>query len=299
MNRLIIFVSVLIVALTSIAQDDNNKNVLIRHDRVWVSRGFQGDKKENTVRYMMFKDSKDFMDKTYTRVSTIKKVRWTDDDATDIRIEEDIDETEAWMREEDGKVYLLLDGWQSYDDSSSTDLSEGLLYDFNAERGSSYDCISLFKPYEDTPGNYLAGHNSVLSDWTENVGDQEVKSWDFIFIPPGVEVLPTMCYEMVEGIGIVDYGCLFYIETHSRHAQNYCYHFLCCTDMDGNVIYPVDSNIELPGGGLPANVNNVIDSDSGDMTNVSGAIYDILGRRILAPAPGQLYIQDGKKHIAK
>ena len=28
-------------------------------------------------------------------------------------------------------------------------------------------------------------------------------------------------------------------------------------------------------------------------------LYDILGRRIANPAPGQLYIQDGKKHIAK
>ncbi|MDE7409290.1 MAG: hypothetical protein K2N09_04640 [Muribaculaceae bacterium] len=28
-------------------------------------------------------------------------------------------------------------------------------------------------------------------------------------------------------------------------------------------------------------------------------IYDILGRRIASPAPGQLYIQGGKKHIAK
>ena len=28
-------------------------------------------------------------------------------------------------------------------------------------------------------------------------------------------------------------------------------------------------------------------------------IYDILGRRILAPVPGQLYIQNGRKHIAR
>ena len=28
-------------------------------------------------------------------------------------------------------------------------------------------------------------------------------------------------------------------------------------------------------------------------------LYDILGRRIANPAPGQLYIQGGKKHIAK
>lgn len=27
--------------------------------------------------------------------------------------------------------------------------------------------------------------------------------------------------------------------------------------------------------------------------------YDILGRRITSPAPGQLYIRAGKKHIAK
>ena len=30
-----------------------------------------------------------------------------------------------------------------------------------------------------------------------------------------------------------------------------------------------------------------------------GAIYDLSGRRIAAPVKGQLYIQNGKKHIAQ
>ena len=127
MNRFFTIVSVLLISLLSFAQDSNNGNVMIRQDRVWVSTGYQWNTKEHTIRYMKFMDTKGFMDKTYTRVSTVKKVTWTGDGATDMRVEENIDETEAWMREEDGKVYLLLDGWQSYDDSSATALSEGLI----------------------------------------------------------------------------------------------------------------------------------------------------------------------------
>ena len=40
-------------------------------------------------------------------------------------------------------------------------------------------------------------------------------------------------------------------------------------------------------------------SDIETVTLDSGAMYDISGRRIAAPLKGQLYIKDGKKHVAQ
>ena len=274
---------------------------LIRQDRVWLCTSLY--LWENTAKYMKFMESKEFMDKTYTRVSTIKKVTW-DYGMTNIRIEEDIDETEAWMREENGKVYLLLDGWDYYpyaDPATSTDLYEGLLYDFNAEDGSTYEGISQYRS-EDDEGWYREGLYHVSGTGTETVGDVEARSWNVWFSPDQEESedIPTLLYRIVEGVGIVDYGCLYYLETFDHTSGHKFYNgFYCCMDLDGNILYPRDYDEDLPGGGLPSSVRAVgIDADNGAEA-CDAPLYDLLGRRISAPVPGQLYIQGGRKHIAK
>ncbi|MDE7350241.1 MAG: hypothetical protein K2N25_04185 [Muribaculaceae bacterium] len=269
----------------------------IRQDRVWLCS--TQELGEHTAKYMKFMDSKDFMGKTYTRLSTIKKVK-SDFSMTNIRIEEDIDETQAWMREENGKVYLLLDGWEPdpemYSDSSSG-LYEGLLYDFNAEDGSSYEGISQYCRYENSTGLYCEGSYLVTSVGTEAVGDEEVKCWNVRFSPKGQEELSPQVFPIVEGIGIIDYGGLFYLETFymTSGGSNFYNSFDCCMDLDGNILYPKDYNKELPGGGLTSSVTEI----GQEAVAEAAPLYDILGRRITEPAPGQLYIQDGKKHIAK
>ena len=300
MNRFIIFISVFIIFLSAIAQENNCENVLIRQDRVWLCTS--KNKGEYTAKYMKFMDSNDFMDKTYTRVSTIKKVTW-DFSMTNIRIEEDIDETEAWMREENGKVYLLLDGWEHDPDmtsDSSTGLYEGLLYDFNAEDGSSYKGISQYRYFENDPGWYCEGSYHVSSVGMETIGDEEMKCWNVRFSLKGQEELSTQCFPIVEGIGIVEYGCLYYLETYYLTSGGvYFYNtFDCCMDLDGNILYPKDYNKELPGGGLSSAVG-VVGIEADKFAEADAPLYDILGRRITEPAPGQLYIHGGKKYIAK
>ena len=296
MNRLIVLIIVLLPYIGGIVQAGNSGRCFIRQDRVWLCTSWE--RGENTAKYMKFLDSKDFMDKTYTRVSTIKKVTWNYGN-TNIRIEDDIDETEAWMREENGKVYLLLNGWEPYpytDSDSSTELYEGLLYDFNAEEGSSFEGTAMYRYYENDPGWYCEGFYHVASIGSDTVGDEEVKCWNVRFSPALEEYGDTsaMSYPIVEGIGIVEYGCLYYAETFD-HTSGYNYYnsFNCCMDLDGNILYPMDYNKELPGGGLPSSVITTEQPES------DAPLYDILGRRISAPAPGQLYIQGGKKHIAR
>ena len=288
--------SVLLSTAASASADEYKS--MIRQDRVWLCTS--GKRDEYTAKYMKFMDSKDFMDKTYTRVSTIKKVTW-DYGMTDIRIEEDIDETDAWMREEDGKVYLLLNGWEPYpytDSDSSTELYEGLLYDFNAEEGSSFEGTAMYRHCEDWTGVYWEGWYHVVGVGTETVAEEDVKSWDVKFSLTKDGERSTQTYRIVEGIGIVDYngvyGGLYYLESFEHTSGHYFYNgFDCCMDLDGNILYPMDYNKELPGGGLPSSVITT------EQPEAEAPLYDILGRRIANPAPGQLYIQGGKKHIAK
>ena len=271
---------------------------MIRQDRVWLCTSHELG--ENTAKYINFKDSKVIMDKTYTRVSTIKKVTW-DFGMTNIRIEENIDETEAWMREENGKVYLLLDGWEPDPDmnsDSSTGPYEGLLYDFNAEVGSSYEGISQYRRFINDPGRYCEGSYHVSSVGMETVGDEEVKCWNVGFRPAQDDTYMGS-YPIVEGIGIVDYGGLFYLETFDHTLGNNSYNdFGCYMDLDDNILYPKDYNKELPGGGLSSSVG-VVGIEADKLAEADAPRYDILGRRIAEPVPGQLYIQSGKKHIAK
>ena len=70
-------------------------------------------------------------------------------------------------------------------------------------------------------------------------------------------------------------------------------------DMDGNAIFNAIDGISYDDlhYGAFGNQNTVdfLDKDC----RYDDPLYDILGRRIANPAPGQLYIQGGKKHIAK
>ncbi len=261
---------------------------MIRQDRVWLCTSWE--RGEHTAKYMKFTDSKEFMDKTYTRVSTIKKVTW-DYGMTNLRIEENIDETEAWMREENGKVYLLLDGWENYQDAtSSTDLVEGLLYDFNAEKDSSFPGIAQYCSYEGRQGMYYQGWYHVSAVGSETVGDEEVKCWDVWFgqTKEGEREEPAKLYPVVEGIGIVEYGCLYYAETFDHTSGFNFYNDFCCyMDTDGNILYPKDYNEELPGGGLSSAPVVGMQTESigysGKMISAPGClieIFDLTGKKI-------------------
>ena len=252
MDRLYLFGFLLVFYFTGLAK--NNEKVLIRPDRVWVS--ISRERWETHCKIYDAQGFKGLFEQIlYARLHN-KKVIWENNDVKNAMIEENIDETEAWIREEDGKVYLLLDGWERYGESSSTTtMTEGLLYDFDAKKGVSYDGISMYQYYEDCPGYYIECVNLVYEIGREGVGEDEVESWKILTFILGDEEedIPTQSYLIVEGIGLVEYSCLYYADTLLHTSGfNYYNNFYCYMDTSGNVLYPKDFKGELPGGGLAA-----------------------------------------------
>ncbi len=266
-----------------------SENRLIRDDRIWVCTSCERER--HVAKYMKFMEDGDFGGKTYTRVATIKRVEWLMDDEDNATVENGVDLTEAWMREEDGVVYLLLDGWVPLTDPDEVpDIQEGVLYDFNAPEHATYGAVSQYRSFEGDLGYYLEGENYVCALATDIVGDDEVQCWEIKFRPTGEDYDPTgpVC-PVVEGVGIVEHGCLYYAETYllTSGFNNYN-EFYCYMDSSGNILYPVGMTDELPGGGLtgtPAvqqEVGHIIyDGDLVSCPNASIAVYDMAGNLVV------------------
>lgn len=263
----------------------------IRNDRVWVSTSwYDGD---NVAKYMKFSGERDFNGLTYSRVATIKRVSWQFGDEKNAIVEEILDDTEAWLREKDGIVYLLLDGWTELDGfESGKQLSEEIIYDFNATEGDSYDAVSLYRMYEGYDGYYILGKNYVETEGKAAVGNDDVRSWEvrFGYDNDGEINFSTGSFPIVDGVGIVYGGCLYYNESFYHASGFFSYNdFYCLLDLNGNVLYPVGEEDLLPGGGLTniiskTNVDNGI-TYAGNTVTMKDAqiyVYDIKGRCLLS-----------------
>ncbi len=68
-------------------------------------------------------------------------------------------------------------------------------------------------------------------------------------------------------------------------------------DIDGNIIFKNLDGSQFDDLQYDSFISEVDAINTPKAEN--DAMYDILGRRISSPAPGQLYIHGGKKHIAK
>lgn len=96
---------------------------------------------------------------------------------------------------------------------------------------------------------------------------------------------------MIEGVGNVGRGLLYMFSDVpipvGYHQQEYS-EFVRMTDLKGNVIFDVNwikdpNNIETVKSELPSD----------------GRSYDLTGKPTENPAPGTVYIQNGRKHIAR
>lgn len=309
-----IVISVLMLAYAFSASAEEYKS-MIRYDRVWQCYSTLDGTDEDTYKCMRFDGTEEINGKTYHRLVTFKKRIMDYDPETGPIVKQMVDclEHEGYLREENGKVYTLIEdmedprtdtrdpslGWLYIPGNSDSDgnkkYSEYLLYDFNIEENGIYDGISF------VTGSAWNNRFAILNVSYVEIDGEEYKK---MYVCPEDELeyhetydTPYSSYQsIVEGIGAIGYGCLNYHEFIDWPLRLYAHnYFTCLYDMDGNVIYSEDPEYFGFEYGSFASVKNMAE-DTGE---VPAPLYDILGRRILAPAPGQLYIRGGKKHIAK
>ncbi|MDE7410131.1 MAG: hypothetical protein K2N09_08935 [Muribaculaceae bacterium] len=292
---------------------------MIRYDRVWecYSDGYGSGL---TVKCMRFVGAEEINGKEYHKIETFRKIfpeidysnnTWIHDNYVD-----GLHEHEGYLREENGMVYTLIvcakDNLPVYDGRFDTAygplfipgkyepndnevLFEMPVYDFTIKRGELYNGMSFCK------GDSHLCAFTVIRD--ENI---DIKGEDYrkICLVSGdlTENLDYKDYngeEIIEGIGATEYGCLNYHELNDRPAMIWAHnYFTRLLDLDGNVLYNPRPyamfDISYESFQTPDNVEAITTS-----VELATPLYDILGRRIVSPAPGQLYIQGGKKHIAK
>lgn len=290
---------------------------MIRYDRVWECLCVLDKDGETVLKCMKFDGPEEINGKVYHKIVTFKKTFLTFEYGSDTPTYESVDcfEPEGFMREEDGVVYTLV-AERQYDTTSEgeplyygvlyTSIEEDLdgiicreyeIYNFNVKEEDYYSSVSFIYGF----GSEQSAFN-VLNVSTIEVAGEECR---MMYVCPEFEVEYHKTYEtpyywyypIIESVGAVDYGCLNYHEFIDHPTKMYAHHYFCrLFDLDGNVIYPLDYEE------IPYNIDygsfNSVDIISSSITPKDPHMYDILGRRIRQPVPGQLYIRDGKKMIA-
>lgn len=295
---------------------------MIRYDRVWeaVCSYHQGPEPFDLLKCMKFTGTEEIQGKTYHRLATFKKYVGKYDSKLDglvvKEVYEDIDEHEGYMREEEGVVYTLVfdNGKYRFDDwwnfryvgeqyipgqvDGEGEISEYAIYDFNHKEGEVYNGLTMYNdivhPEE--------GKAWIKMNLAETV-DFEVAETSTAIIDGeecreiGVRAIYTegryhWVDKFIEGIGATLNGCLNFhwfawdsnlAVTHNFINRVYNY--------EGDIIYTLN---------YPKNLifDEVSVDGLKDTQSSSSQMYDMLGRRIYYPAPGQIYIRDGKKHVA-
>ncbi len=279
---------------------------MIRYDRIWEHiYTHYGDTRAYHVR---FAGTEDINGKTYHRLEAFREICYTYDyDAKPkvLSVNNDYYDHEGYIREEDGKVYTLV----AIDDSPTDNrilflytpdflypesyrIEEKILYDFTCEESETYKGIengywgnemdykvTAIEHVEIDGEDHRLQRIAVYDDW--------YKVWaDFDRDP------------IVEGIGITSYGCLTTINFYARPSCPCMDHiFNRVLSTDGRVLYRAERGCDE----IPINDFFGVDGIAEITENPEShtPCYDIFGRRIANPAPGQFYIQGGKKHIAK
>ena len=189
------------------------------------------------------------------------------------------------MTEEDGhQVFTLL-----YEDTESDDSStgyeftkneyeaDGVLWYLSEEYGGYVPMIDFNMEVGDT----IDGYEEVI--WKGPVVIEGVERCVIVLQIPGREDV----YYWIEGIGSVDDVSItpMPMVTGERTRMTECW-------MGGTCLFDINRMDEY----MDPYVSEIRQMVG---TAEDAPLYDILGRRITIPAPGQLYIQGGKKHIAK
>lgn len=211
-------------------------------------------------------------------------------------------QTFALMREDDGKIWICLEkmpGTSGFpeeyrivcnsDSVESDAVTEGLLYDFSVNKGDSLTWVgsvngalpsSSLKPYQ-----YLSRVSDEIVE-TDSIEINGAKCKTYKFEISGCRS------PFVQGIGMTRALLPYPSIDELVHSSSYDYSLSLngVYDGEGNRIFGEWKN-PMPGeGGIPS----LSVTDSSDNRK-----YDLMGREIKEPAPGTVYIQGGRKLIAR
>lgn len=308
------FLFLCFIILTSISVKAEEYKSMIRYDRVWECISDGDDDPDLVVKCMKFFETEVINGKEYHGIMTFRKTFPKYDYNTNTYSYDNyidgLNQHEGYLRMEDGVAYTLIvcekdnlpvyngiDDFHlygplyipgKYEPGEDEVLIEIPVYDFTYGQGQSYVGMSFRM------------ENSHFSRFTVNhIENIEIEGENHrkISLLPGdsKENKYWAGEEIVEGVGAIEFGCLNYHELVSRPAMRWCQnYFNRLLDLKGNVIYGPNPIYEIQYDGF-LSPNDVTVTDQ--LETIAAPIYDILGRRIVNPVPGQLYIQGGKKYI--
>lgn len=311
-------------------------NLLISEDKIWeyVSRWVAENYAIDRYR---FDGTQTLNGKTYHCWKRILHAEWHgekyDGVIPDHASVQELDELDALMREEDGKVYMNLgDKWVRIYNSSNTTLGpyvlcndhgEVVLYDFNLKKDDYYKGLVTAMWSDDAMGFFqdVISDIQITEEWTLNVCDREypyyycessfirqaLRSWDdcrMVFYYP---------YRSIFLSGESDYP-IYKEALETSYAQGLG-NIGCGTMTRITTSEPVF----MTAGWYPFNqyLTRVYDSAGEVIYKLGGThtpasmrvprldpqsdnrLYDLMGREIRNPQPGTVYIRNGKKYVAK
>lgn len=274
---------------------------MIRYDRIWECTSIYW--LDLSVKYMRFDGTEEINGKTYHRLITFRKGKWdwdSEGNAVLLNIQDGICEHEGYMREEDGVVYTLVIfsipdsdlvfGYQYkpdvWDDVDFSQINEKVIYDFNCKPEDTYDGIT----FNDMEWAYDVPFTVVSTDTVEIDSEKCRRYYAYVFD------LQQHALPVIEGIGVVEEGCLNYHAFEGGPAHPYSHHFFNRVfNSEGKELYRTDERFFVD---LPYQNFSGTDFVTGVQSDESvSTIYDMMGRRITNPAHGQLYIQNGRKYV--
>ncbi len=308
---------------SSVSAADGEYKSLIRYDRVWECIELD-DYGRWELKYIKFDGEENISGKIYHRLVTFMRIVPAYDsnkkEYYPYNIEIDLNHHEGYIREENGVVYspaIVKTGTVIDYDINNYDFYNALLKYYHLcipNENLSEDEMVIDLPIFDynksvldlcfcqnnieIGGAYLLLFRIVKDDIIEIDGekhrcitfqlyDKDIDGED----PKEFYFSAVEGIGLVEGVGALNYQCLI----DNRLGVYYHNAFNRLLDLDGNVLYQSSQtrygSLKVPSFSSVETVNKE-DAKSGD-------IYDMMGRRILEAAPGQLYIRDGKKYIGK
>ena len=289
-----IFVTIIMLGYAFSASAEEYKS-MIRYDRVWECLNLEGSYNQMFIKCMKFDGTEEINGKTYHRLVTFKK---SNSSGGGYNIQDDVFKHEGFLREDNGVIYTLMDEYggryipsEEVSDLNTDNITEIALYDFNRKAGDVYEAWTFIT------GSACKSQFKVISENMIEINGEMCRSLEVSSIDQYTGY-PMPAHTFIEGIGAGEYGCLNYHEYNDQPTGMWCCNSINRVfDLDGNVIFKsLDGSMfgDLQYGSFVSGVEA-----ANNAPVVNAPIYDILGRRITAPAPGQLYIQGGKKHIAK
>ena len=292
---------------------------LLSYDKMWEYFGYEIDNNHSDVypegktdcrlsRYVTGQN-KTVGDRIYTELILDGVTSWVipyptynfTDPGTGVETEK-VGNCVALLREEGGKVWMLLQGetvqytavpYKEVWTRPVTENEEVLLYDFNAGQGTVVD--GWFN-------NVLAPAVVRYVDDLTNTGGTELWKFNLANDRPdpswSVENGPAVYIDVnyVEGVGNIGDGNL--TELWSQSPYDPVPTCICGSGEFFNNLYDRQGNLLQGGRGIKApetqGVGGVTDETDGD-----GARYDLFGRRIREAARGQVYILNVRKYVGR